>query len=197
MYFFQAIILTICIGFMLFSSKEAKLIVFILGFLCMNLFSYKIGPLSSAQNMLIFTYCISEWSSTIKSLWLIKKHHIYWLVVIMIIPTIVLIVHSPHYFSLKGAITIFQNEIITKYLGITLQNKSIVCESPYTNKVLNDILMEDAKVFSSGKGKWHNRIKLIKNISSYRWKYSDIAQSSSILYFLKLTLGYLLKRETH
>ena len=89
------------------------------------------------------------------------------------------------------------NEIITKYLGITLQNKSIVCETPYTNKVLKDILMEDAKVFSSGKGKWHNRIKLIKNIFSYRWKYSDIAQSSSILYFLKLTLGYLLKRETH
>ena len=116
MYFFQAIILTICIGFMLFSSKEAKLIVFILGFLCMNLFSYKIGPLSSAQNMLIFTYCISEWSSTIKSLWLIKKHHIYWLVVLMIIPTIVLIIHSPHYYSLKGAITIFLNEIITKYL---------------------------------------------------------------------------------
>lgn len=89
------------------------------------------------------------------------------------------------------------NEIITKHLGVTLQNKTIVCESPYTNKVLQDILMDDAKVFSSGKGKWHNRVKLIKNIFSYRWKHKDIAQSSSLIYFLRLTLGYLFKRERH
>lgn len=89
------------------------------------------------------------------------------------------------------------NEIITRYLGVTLQNKAIVCESPYTNRVLQDILMDDAKVFSSGKGKWHKRFKLIKNIFSYRWKHRDIAQCSSIRYFLDLTLGYIFKREKH
>lgn len=115
MYFIQAIILTVCVGYMLFSTKEVKLIVFIISFFCMDLFSYKLGPLSSAKNVLILTYCISEWSSIVKSFSLLKQYHIFWLVVIMIIPAIVLAVHSPHYSSLRGAMTIFLNEIILKY----------------------------------------------------------------------------------
>lgn len=89
------------------------------------------------------------------------------------------------------------NEIITKYLGVDLDNKEILCESPYTKKVLNDILYEDSKVFSNGKSKWHKRFKLIKNMFSYRWKHRDIAQSSSVRYFLSIVSGYLFKRENH
>ena len=89
------------------------------------------------------------------------------------------------------------NEIVTKYFEVELDDKSIICESPYTNRVLNNILYEDSKVFSSGKGRWHNRLKLIKNMFSYRWKHRDIAQSSSVRYFWNVVSGYLLKKEKH
>lgn len=89
------------------------------------------------------------------------------------------------------------NAIITKYLGVELYNKDVIKESPYTNQVLNDIFYEDAKIFSSGKGKWHNRFKLITNMFAYGWKYRDIAQSSSITYMFRIISGYLFKRENH
>lgn len=89
------------------------------------------------------------------------------------------------------------NEIVTKYLGVEFDDKHIVCESPYADMVLNDILYEDSKVFSSGKGKWHNRFKLIKNMFSYGWKHRYIARSSSLKYFYSVISGYLFKRENH
>lgn len=89
------------------------------------------------------------------------------------------------------------NEIITKHLGVELLNKDIVRESPYTGKVLNDVLYVDSKVFSSGKGKWHNRFKLLTNMFAYGWKHRDIAQSSSVRYMFSMVLGYIFKRENH
>lgn len=89
------------------------------------------------------------------------------------------------------------NEIITKYLGVELHNQAIVCENPYTYKLLEDVFIEDAKIYSSGKGRWHNRFKLIKNMFTYSWKHRDIAQSNNLRYFIKVISGFLFKRENH
>ena len=89
------------------------------------------------------------------------------------------------------------NEIITKFLNVELPNKSIICNSPYTQQVLDDILYGNSKVFNSNKGKWYKRIKLITNIFSYRWKHHDIARSSSLNYFLSIIFGFLFRKEKH
>lgn len=87
------------------------------------------------------------------------------------------------------------NEVITKYLGIILQNNNIPCESAYTRRVLVDTIYSDAKVFSSRKGKWYKRFKIIANIFTHGWKYSDIAGSNSLQYLWDIIGGYIFKRE--
>lgn len=89
------------------------------------------------------------------------------------------------------------NEIATKYLGLTIGNTSITIESRYTDKVLNNILFDDSKIYSSGKSKWHNRFKLIKNMFQYRWKYTDIAQTSNLHYMWNTVWGFISKRDRH
>lgn len=89
------------------------------------------------------------------------------------------------------------NEIITKYFGVALSNKDIICASPFTKRLLDDTLYEDAKVFSKGKGKWYNRFKLITNMYTYRWKHRDIARSNSIYYFWSIVSGYIFRRERY
>ena len=89
------------------------------------------------------------------------------------------------------------NAIAVKYLGFTTPSANIVQQSPYTERVMEDILWGDAKIYNKGKGKWHNRFKLISNIYSYSWKYRDIAQSSSARYLWDLVVGFITKRDKH
>lgn len=89
------------------------------------------------------------------------------------------------------------NAIAAQYLGFEPQNPSIVKESPYTERVLEDILWGDAKIYNKGKGKWYNRFKLISNIYAYSWKYRDIAQSSAMRYLWDLVVGFITKRDKH
>lgn len=110
------IVLLFCVGLMFYATKETKLIVFLVTFLCLNLFSLRMGPLSSAQNVVILAYCISEIKSLANSLSLLKHNRIFWIVVLMIIPTILLVINSPHYDNAKGFFAIFINEIVVKYM---------------------------------------------------------------------------------
>ncbi len=90
-----------------------------------------------------------------------------------------------------------QNAIAHEYLGFDIHNPDIVCESPYTKQVMQDILWGNAKIYSKGKGKWYNRFKLISNIYTYSWKHRDIAQSSSLRYLWDLVVGFITRREKH
>lgn len=101
---------------MFFTSRETKCILFIVSFLCLNLFSLRMGPLSSAQNLLILSYCLSEWKSFSNSFTILRRNRIFGIVVFMIIPSIVLVIYSPHYHDIKGFFAIIINEIIIKYL---------------------------------------------------------------------------------
>lgn len=89
------------------------------------------------------------------------------------------------------------NEIATKYLGLTIENTNIIVESRYTDRILNNTLFDDSKIYCRGKGKWHNRFKLIKNIFQFRWKYTDIAQTSNLNYMWNTVWGFISKRDRH
>lgn len=88
-----------------------------------------------------------------------------------------------------------ETAISKDYLGLSITDPIIQTDSPYTDKVLNSILFDDSKVFSSGKGAWANRFKLVKNMFDYRWKYTEIAHSSFVGHLIRTVWGYLTKKE--
>lgn len=69
-------------------------------------------------------------------------------------------------------------EICVKYLGVKLENPSIVASSQYTERIVNSMLYDDDYIYNAGEGRWGGRIHLIKSMFKYRWKYEDIYQQS-------------------
>ena len=85
--------------------------------------------------------------------------------------------------------------ISVDYLGIKITNPAITTASPYAEKILNSALYDDDYVFGSGKGSWHNRWHLVRNLFHYRWKYEDIYETSPWRQLWYYASGYLLKTE--
>lgn len=85
--------------------------------------------------------------------------------------------------------------IAIEYLGIKITNEKIKTESPYTERVLHSALYDDDYVFGSGKGNWYNRIHLIKNLWTYRWKYRDIYEMSPLRQLWYYASGFIFKTE--
>ena len=86
-------------------------------------------------------------------------------------------------------------QIATKYIGIRIENPEIVFESPYAEKLLNNTLYDEDYVFGSGKGEWHNRFHLVRNMFHYRWKYEEIYDTSVWKQLWWYATGFLLKTE--
>lgn len=85
--------------------------------------------------------------------------------------------------------------ISVDYLGIKITNPAITTVSPYAERILNSTLYDDDYVFGSGKGNWHNRWHLVRNLFHYRWKYEDIYETSPWRQLWYYASGYLLKTE--
>ena len=85
--------------------------------------------------------------------------------------------------------------IAKDYIGIEITNGDIKYESPYTEKVLQSALYDDDYVFGSGKGDWHNRFHLVRNLWTYRWKYRDIYQMSPLRQLWYYATGFIFKTE--
>lgn len=85
--------------------------------------------------------------------------------------------------------------IAAKYLSVQITNPAITTVSPYAEKILNSALYDDDYVFGSGKGSWHNRWHLVRNLFLYRWKYEDIYETSPWRQLWYYASGYLLKTE--
>ena len=85
--------------------------------------------------------------------------------------------------------------IAKEHIGIEITNGEIKCESPYTEKVLQSALYDDDYVFGSGKGNWYNRLHLVRNLWTYRWKYRDIYQMSPLRQLWYYATGFIFKTE--
>ena len=86
-------------------------------------------------------------------------------------------------------------QIATKYIGIRIENTEIVFESPYAEKLLNNTLYDEDYVFGSGKGEWHNRFHLVRNMFHYRWKYEEIYDTSVWKQLWWYAVGFVFKTE--
>lgn len=87
------------------------------------------------------------------------------------------------------------NDIAVHQFGVRMDKNDIVITNPYTEKVLKSILYDEDFVFSSGEGGWRNRLHILKNLWTYRWKYHDIYQESILKQLYYYASGYLLKTE--
>lgn len=85
--------------------------------------------------------------------------------------------------------------ICVEFLGVVITNPAITFSSPYSNKILKSALYDDDYVFGSGKGEWHNRWHLVRNLFHYRWKYVKIYQESLWKQLWWYAIGYLFKTE--
>ena len=86
-------------------------------------------------------------------------------------------------------------DFAVNYLGVSLNNPTIVSSTSYTTKVVHSILYDDDFVFNSGKGKWANRWHIVRNLFKYRWKFHEIYQKSAIGQLWRFASGLLLKKE--
>lgn len=87
------------------------------------------------------------------------------------------------------------NDIAVHCLGVSVTSENIVCESPYTGRVLSSIFNDNDYVFGSGESNWSNRLKLIRNLFKYRWKYKEIYQSSIIKQLFLYASGFIFHTE--
>ena len=87
------------------------------------------------------------------------------------------------------------NAICVDYLGLVVTNTNIVIDRRYSEKVLDNTLHEDSKIYNKGGGKWHSRFGVVRNAFKYSWKYREIAQYSMWEYLWSYVRGLLKKEE--
>lgn len=87
------------------------------------------------------------------------------------------------------------NAICVDYLGLVITNTNIVIDRRYSEKVLDNTLHEDSKIYNKGGGKWFSRFGVIRNAFKYSWKYREIAQYSMVSFLWDYIRGLLMKDE--
>ena len=97
-------------------------------------------------------------------------------------------------YHLKRFIVAMTDIAVHKF-GVRIEALNLEVDSPYSDKLLNSILYDDAKVFATAGGAWNHRIRLIWNAFKYRWKYTDIAQQSFIRHIFFSIWGFFFHTE--
>ena len=80
-------------------------------------------------------------------------------------------------------------------IGVLITNNQIRTDNTFIERVLHSVFYDDDFVFGSGKGNWHNRFHLVKNLWTYRWKYRDIYQMSPLRKLWYYATGYIFRTE--
>lgn len=153
MKYLQIIIIIICISLMFSSKRETKLGLFVVSMLCLSMFSLGLGPLSSCLSLMFLAYSVSEWDTIMSSISKLKKNNIFWIVIIMIIPTIVLWLHSPHLKGVAGLLKILIYEIVFKYFVLWI-GFSFALRTMNKRKIFNTFLYSLVVLTIFGLANW-------------------------------------------
>lgn len=87
------------------------------------------------------------------------------------------------------------NAICVDYLGLVITNTDITIDRRYSEKVLDNTLHEDSKIYNKGGGKWFSRFGVVRNAFKYSWKYREIAQYSMWEYLWGYARGLVMTEE--
>ena len=86
-------------------------------------------------------------------------------------------------------------DLAHRYLGMEIRNPKIILDDRYSDRILQDIIAADSRVYSSGKGAWAQRLALVRKMFKDSWKYHCIARKSVLLHLAKTVWGFVFKLE--
>lgn len=86
------------------------------------------------------------------------------------------------------------NAICVDYFGLVITNTQIYIDRTYEDKVLENTLYEDSKLYNKG-SKWYSRFGVIRNAFKYSWKFREIAQYSMIEFIWSYVRGFVFRAE--
>lgn len=94
------------------------------------------------------------------------------------------------------------NEIAIKYFGLKISNPEIIQKLGETaniellaDRVIDNTLFVDSKIYNKGKSVWSQRLSVITNAFKYSWKYREVAQYSLISYLWSYVYGFIVRDE--
>ena len=97
-------------------------------------------------------------------------------------------------FRLAGFVDVM-NTISAKFLGVELHDESIYADSPYAERTIESALYDNASIYSRSKGRWYERVSVVRNAFKYSWKYREVALYSMIGYVWAYVYGFLRRGE--
>ncbi len=98
-----------------------------------------------------------------------------------------------HYTQFADALT----AICVKYLGINISNHEIHTQSPFSEKVLEDILYQSHSLFNGRTSNMLIRLKLIRSRLFGGWKYRELYKKSALSEILEMGISFLIERKPH
>lgn len=85
--------------------------------------------------------------------------------------------------------------ISVEKLGVLIQNPLIHVYSPWVDKVFDNIMHGQPRVYSGVLGIWSSRWLILKNMIQYRWKYSKIYNKNFMCEILYSIYAFLFKNK--
>ena len=84
--------------------------------------------------------------------------------------------------------------IAVEYLGLEIRCREIVCESPYKDRVLDDILYYGRSIFNTKGSTWQKRVALVRSKLRSRWKFSELYGRSAVGELMCAVWGFFTER---
>ncbi len=84
--------------------------------------------------------------------------------------------------------------IAVEHLGLEIRCREIVCESPYKDRVLDDILYYGRSIFNTKGSTWQKRVALVRSKLRSRWKFSELYGRSALGELMCAVWGFFVER---
>lgn len=85
--------------------------------------------------------------------------------------------------------------ICVEKMGLVITNPAIATKSRFADKIVHSIFYDNDYVYSKGKGKWYNRLHVVKNMLRHRWKFVEIYEQGVFNMFWMEFKGFLFHTE--
>ncbi|MEG2613998.1 MAG: nucleotidyltransferase family protein [Alistipes sp.] len=84
--------------------------------------------------------------------------------------------------------------LATTHLGLAVTNGDLIAQSPYAERVADDMLHHGTPIFNSSAGVWKSRIALIQSMIANRWRYRDLCGTSVLTEVAKSIFFFFFER---
>ncbi len=87
------------------------------------------------------------------------------------------------------------NTVAVEYLGAEWKDAAVSADSPFARKTVMSALYDDSSIYNRGKGRWYERMQVIRNAFRYSWKYREVAGYGMVGYIWQFIYGFIRRSE--